>query len=460
VARRCDAAFRANFIPLKSSLVPRDAAPRDRKSPSRTRRALERLRPLRPWWGLLTVTALVLGSAPFAIPAIRDSATLEPVAEATLRRPAAYVLFAPVSNVLDLMTLLSDRQHVALLITLFLAYALYWVLRGRVVPVTVVSPARRVARVLARVGLALLALLAVYFSGALLPRPMAALETGPDLLVVDFHAHTRYSHDGRPDWTPEDVRKWHASSGFSAVYVSDHRTFEGARDGWANNPQLAGQGTSLLPAIEVVWKGEHVNVLEADKMYRGIFNATLRDIDEDALRLASAVPGTEPILIETLPGDLSKMIPATGPGTPGVRAIEIVDGAPRGLGQVRRERARIVKLADSLGLALVAGSNHHGWGRTAAGWTLMNLPGWRGVSPDLLTKGITTVLRRGGYGSTRVLERYVAYTEDGISLPLTVPLVAWGMLRTLTLEERIAWIAWGLALALLSRVRMSRRRTE
>jgi hypothetical protein len=244
------------------------------------------------------------------------------------------------------------------------------------------------------------------------------------------------------------------------VVAHVHRTFEGARDGWANNPQLAGQGTSLLPAIEVVWKGEHVNVLEADKMYRGIFNATLRDIDEDALRLASAVPGTEPILIETLPGDLSKMIPATGPGTPGVRAIEIVDGAPRGLGQVRRERARIVKLADSLGLALVAGSNHHGWGRTAAGWTLMNLPGWRGVSPDLLTKGITTVLRRGGYGSTRVVERYVAYTEDGISLPLTVPLVAWGMLRTLTLEERIAWIAWGLALALLSRVRMSRRRTE
>jgi hypothetical protein len=453
------AALRANFIPLKSSLVPRDAAPRDHKPPSRADRALARLRPLRPWWGLLTVTALVLGSAPFAIPAIRDSVTLESVTEATLRRPASYVLIAPLSNVLDLMTLLSDRQHIALLITLVLGYALYWMLRGRLMPV-IVTPARRAARVLARIGLAVLALLAVYFGGALLPRPMAALETGPDLLVVDFHAHTRFSHDGRPDWTPEDVRKWHANAGFGTVYVSDHRTFEGARDGWANNPALAGQGVTLLPAIEVVWKGEHVNVLQADKMYRGIFNETLRDIDEDALRLASAVPGTEPVLIETLPGDLSKMIPATGPGTAGVRAVEIVDGAPRGLGQVRRERARIVKLADSLGLALVAGSNHHGWGRTAAGWTLMSLPGWRSVPPDLLMKGIETVIRRGGYGSTRVVERYVAYTEDGIALPFTAPLVTWGMLRTLSMEERVAWIAWALALALLSRVRMPGRRTE
>ncbi len=44
--------------------MPRDAAPRDRKPASRADRALERLRPLRPWWGLLTVSALVLGSAP------------------------------------------------------------------------------------------------------------------------------------------------------------------------------------------------------------------------------------------------------------------------------------------------------------------------------------------------------------------------------------------------------------
>jgi hypothetical protein len=435
--------------------VPRDAAPRHRKFDAYAA-WLERLRPLRPWWGLLLLAVLVLGSAPFAIPPIRDAATLGMVPEATLRRPAAYVLLAPLSNVLDLLTLLSVRQHVALLLTLALGYAAWWWLRGRRMPPTV-TPARRAARIAARIGLALLAVLAVYFGGALLPRPMAALEVRPEIAVIDFHAHTRYSHDGRPDWGPEDVRSWHRDAGFSAVYISDHRTFEGARDGWANNPALAGEGVSLLPAIEVVWKGEHVNVLDADRMYRGIFNATLRDIDEDALRLASAVTGNEPVLIETLPGDLSRMIPAHGPGTPGVRAVEIVDGAPQGLGQVRRERARIVKLADSLNLALVAGSNHHGWGHTASGWTLMFLPGWRGATPERLAYAIETSIRRGGNGTTRVVERYVAGTETGLALPFTAPLVVWGMLRTLSMAERMAWLAWGVALVLLSRLRVRRR---
>jgi hypothetical protein len=316
------------------------------------------------------------------------------------------------------------------------------------------------ARIVARLGLALLALLTVYVGGALLPRPMAALEVGPDIAAIDFHAHTKYSHDGRPDWTPDDVRDWHRDAGFGAVYVTDHRTFEGARDGWANNPELAGQDVSLLPGIEVVWKGEHVNVLDADRMYRGLFNETLRDIDEQALRLASGVVGNEPVLIETLPGDLSKMIPARGPGTAGVRAIELIDGAPRGLGQVRREHARIIALADSFDLALVAGSNHHGWGHTAAGWTLMYLPGWRGVTPERLMYGIETSIRRGGRRTTKVVERYVADTESGIALPLTVPLVTWGMLRTLSTEERVAWLAWGLALSLLARMKVPRRRAR
>jgi hypothetical protein len=446
---------RANFIPLKSSLVPRDAAPRQQKIHAYAGR-LERLRPLRPWWGLLLLALLILGSAPFAIAPIRDAATLETVTEAALRRPAGYVLLAPLSNVLDLLTLLSVRQHIALLLTLAVAYAVWWWLRGRTVPPTV-TPGRRAARLAARIGLAILALLAVYFGGALLPRPMAGLEVGPNIVAIDFHAHTRFSHDGRPDWTPEDVRDWHRDAGYGAVYVSDHRTFEGARDGWSNNPVLAGQGVSLLPSIEVVWQGEHVNVLDADRMYRGIFNATLRDIDEDALQLASRVSGTEPVLIETLPGDLSKMIPAHGPGTPGVRAVELIDGAPKGLGQVRRERARIVKLADSLNLTLVAGSNHHGWGRTASGWTLMALPGWRGATPERLAAAIEMSIRRGGYGATRVVERYVADTETGVALPLTAPLVVWGMLRTLSAEERVAWLVWGLALALLSRLRVRRR---
>ena len=87
------------------------------------------------------------------------------------------------------------------------------------------------------------------------------------------------------------MRAWHRKAGFDVAYIADHRTFEGAREGWANNPAQSGEETVLLPAIEAVWKGEHVNVLDADRMYRGILDAALRDVDDDALRLASLVLG-------------------------------------------------------------------------------------------------------------------------------------------------------------------------
>ncbi|MEO8336073.1 MAG: hypothetical protein ABI664_13930 [bacterium] len=398
--------------------------------------------------GLISVVALVAISALFARDPLQDAATFQPVVEVTFRRPMGYLLLAPVSNILDTLTLLSLRQHIALLVTIIICYAIWWWFLGRAL-LAAVPPGRRWLREVARIGVGVVVVVGVYAVGMIMPRPMAGVDATSDIVVIDFHAHTKFSHDGRPDWKPEDVRAWHHAAGFDVAYVTDHRTFEGARDAWANNPSPVGTSTVLLPAIEVVWRGEHVNVLDADRMYRGILTETLRDIDESALTLASSLKSNEPVLIETFPGDLSKVVAASGPGTAGVRAIEIIDGAPKGLGQTRRERARILQLADSANLALVAGSNHHGWGHTAAGWTLMFLPDWRAVGPELLSAGISRVLRGGGRKSTRVVERYVADTETGIALPLTVPLVTWGMLRTLSGDERIVWLAWTAAIYLI-----------
>jgi hypothetical protein len=57
-----------------------------------------------------------------------------------------------------------------------------------------------------------------------------------------------------------------------------------------------------------------------------------------------------------------------------------------------------------------------------------------------------------------VIERYVADTETGIALPFTVPIVAWGMLRTLSFDERVVWLAWIAAFSLLVGIRRMRRR--
>ena len=162
-----------------------------------------RLRPVP--LGLLAVAGLVVLAAAFPVAPLHDAATFGSVGEVTLRRPMSYLLLAPVSNVLDTLTLMSVRQHIAFVLTIIVAYAIWWWLAGRRGLVTVM-PARRVLREIARIGVGLVLLVALYAAVAIMPRPMAALDAGPDILVVDFHSHTRFSHDGRPDWTAEDVR--------------------------------------------------------------------------------------------------------------------------------------------------------------------------------------------------------------------------------------------------------------
>ena len=59
--------------------------------------------------------------------------------------------------------------------------------------------------------------------------------------------------------------------------------------------------------------------------------------------------------------------------------------------------------------------------------------------------------------STRVVERYVATQNRECRLVLTAPLVTWGMLRTLSPDERVVWIAWAIALTLVARLLAWRR---
>ena len=409
-------------------------------------------------WTAIVITLLLLASALASTPAVRDATTGERFNDASLTFSTGYLALSPLWDVFDAWSLLSVRDHVAVFLWLAAIYVVWRVLRRR--GATMVGRKRREAGM---ATLFLVGLLLLYSLAALLPRPMAQLvtsgATSDALLVLDVHSHTRYSHDGRPGWSPEDVRAWHRDAGYNVAFISDHRTFDGIERGLPNNPPQAGQGTTLLPAIEVVWQGVHVNVLNAGARYRGITTESLRDIDEQALTLASMIANTEPVLVQTIPDDLSKMHPAHGPGTPGVRAIELIDGSPRGLGQGRQQRARIVKLADSLNLALVAGSNNHGWGRTASGWTLMVLPGWRGMQTDSLSSMIDRVFRLAGRQATLPIERVGGTGDGALAVMFALPVVVWRMFATLSGDQRAMWLLWTWAIVLIARgVRMWRHR--
>ncbi len=403
--------------------------------------------PRLPWFAL-AITVLILASAASAVSPIRDAATLESVTEAELVLSPAYLAGSPFFDTLDTLSLLTVAQHVALLLTVLVAYAAWRVWhRRRKAPGAKMPKGsglrRSMLREVAFAAALLLALVLVYAVGAVVPRPMAALALRDlDVVVVDVHSHTKYSHDGRPGWEADDVREWHASSGYNVAYVTDHRNFRGAEEGVAANPSVAGQGTVLLSGLEVVYGGERVNVLSAGRVYRGLTTDNLWDIDTTALALASMITRREPVVLQTIPARLDRMKPARGPLTPGVRAIEIVDGAPRGLSQTRGQRRRIVRLADSLNLALVAGSNNHGWGRTAPGWTLLRIPAWRSMTPDQLATTIEQAIREAGRQATRVVERRVAEADGNALLLLTVPTVTWRMGTTLSTDQRVMWLVW------------------
>jgi hypothetical protein len=413
----------------------------------------------------LTVTAVVLVTALFRVNPIRDAATLGPVPEARLEIPVSYLALGPILDVFDTITLLTVRQHVALVLTYLVAYALWRAWRGWRRRRSGVR--RPLPRALGRESLgaaaAVAALFVVYALMAMAPRPMARLVVSdPEVIAVDIHAHTRHSHDGRSGWEAEDVRRWHEASGFHAVYITDHRTFAGAEEGMGRNPPLAGAGTMVLSGLELVWRGERVNILGAGRTYRGLWDEAARDMDEDALILASMVNGREPVLVHTFPGNIDRVIPAQGPGTAGVRAVEIIDGAPRGFTQTRRIRQQIVALADSADLALVAASNNHGWGRTAPGWTLLRVPGWRGMNADVLSMSIEGAIRESGRAATRVAERRVGETDGPLTVA-TVPVITWRMFTMLDTDQRVLWVVWSWVIWIGYRIahgRLAMRRSE
>lgn len=393
------------------------------------------------------LTVVVIFTAPFAVDPLRDASTFEPVPFVHLMMSAGYLLLAPVCNIFDTLSLMSLRQHLAILASYAVIFVAWRSWRG----------ARRGTtpwREAAAAGIALVALGLIYAAGVVVPRPMASLAVDTPLndvvLVADFHSHTRYSHDGAPWFSPEANRRWHQRAGYDVAYITDHRTVRGAEEGIAGNPDQAGQATMLLQGLEVVWDGAHVNVLGAQRTYRGLTDPNLRDIDDTSLAMASMLPNHEPIVIFTFPGELRHLHPAAGPGTPGVRAMEIVDGSPRGLGETRRKRMVINTIADTFNLALVAGTDNHGWGYTAPAWTLIQLPGWRGMGTDSLAESIDRVIRTRGFEGTRVVERRQANT--GISpwrLAATLPLVATRMFTMLTENERVSWLIWIWGLVLI-----------
>lgn len=399
---------------------------------------------IRTYWIPIAITVLILAAALLGPSALVTGASGRPATGVRLDVGWGYIALAPLTSVMDTLSVLALGQHYAVLATLILIFVLWRVVRTR----SPGGPVRRVGVELGIAGLSLLGLAAFYGYGMVGPRPMAALvPSDEDVVVVDVHSHTEHSHDSRVGFTAADRRAWHADAGFDAVYVSDHRTWQGYEDAAPNNPATAGEGTVLLSAIEIKFAGKYASALGDASRYRRAVEGN--DLHMDTIYRLYEETGVRPTFVLTIPSGLESVVAST-PDTIGFVAVELSDASPRGLEQSRRDRERLLRMADSLDLALVAASNNHGWGRTAAAWTLMRIPGWRHLPPDRLGDAIEQKLHRDRRQASWVAERRVPWAgNDPVALAATVPAITWNMFGGMSPAERVSWLAWTWALALL-----------
>ncbi|MDO8501192.1 MAG: hypothetical protein Q7S20_05075 [Gemmatimonadaceae bacterium] len=377
------------------------------------------------------MSACVIGLIGVSRPIV-DARGGAPPAGVSFELPTAYVATSPVSRTLDALSLLSVSQSNAVFVSVIALFVAWAILAGRR------SDGRSGWKHwAARFAGLVVAVVIVEAVVALAPRPMARVEAGdPNVVRIDFHSHTGVSHDVRKRFTAEDNREWHRSGGFDVAYISDHVTFGGVVAARPLNPRHAGDGTSLLSAVE--------------GRYHKIMSVMLGLTEADTALLnkrGNLLPGTpasgrSPVTIVTIPHrHLDSVTVQSLDSLPHFVAIELVDAAPRGLGQLDREEARIRRIASELRFTLVAASNNHGFGRAVAAWNLMTIPGWRDLSPDSVGRLIEAPLRDRQLDAVTIVKRARPSTHDA-TLAFTLPIMAHQIVGSLTAAERAAWLVW------------------
>ena len=363
----------------------------------------------------IVVLLLLLATAIQPLPPLVDTVTGSAPGDVDLELPISYVLFAPLSNTLDALTFFS-LPRAAWAFAIWIGVVAVW---GALRPVpAAMTFRRRVVRALLGPALVIVLVLAA----AVLPRPVPRLVNSGEGTVIDYHAHTNASHDGRPGWTLAKLAAWHAQQGFEATYVTDHNVvYDGSL------PAPAGTSVSLLPGVEWSVHQQHVVAIgPVEALPRDSFTVSTARM----LRIFAAIERQGALSIASLPEywrhhweDLDAFV------TAGVDGFEIVNCSPKALGFPAELRRQVIALASTHDLLVVGASDNHGWGAVTCVWNVSQ-PGAPGIHTN------------------RVFARPLALVQ-GEWAPWTAPVTqGWFLLRSLTWSERVSWITWVLIILL------------
>lgn len=354
------------------------------------------------------LVVLLLVTAIHPLSPLVDAVTGSAPGDADLERPILYVLFAPLSNTLDALTFFSLARAVWAAVVWIILLSAFGAVRAS-------SDSLSVRRVIATALLGPLLVVLLGVAALVMPRPVPRLVSDGPGTVLDYHAHTRASHDGRPGWTLADLADWHERQGFEATYVTDHNV---VYDGSLPAPP----GTiSLLPGVEWSLYRQHVVAIgPIEPLARDSFGGSTARM----VRVFSTIERQGGLSIASLPEywrnhqeELSAFVLA------GVDGFEIVNCAPKALAFPTDLRRQVIALAGGHDLMVVGASDNHGWGQVTCVWNVSQ-PGTQ------------------GFHTNRVFARPLALLQ-GDWPPWTAPATQpWFMLRSLSWSERVSWLTW------------------
>ncbi len=356
----------------------------------------------------IALVVLLLLTAIHPLPALVDAVTGSAPGDADLDRPILYVMFAPLSDTLDALTFFSLSRAVWALVVWTLLLAAWGAVRAS-------SDSLRWQHVVATASLGPAALVLLVVAALVLPRPVPRLATDGPGTVIDYHAHTNASHDGRPGWTLPKLAAWHERQGFQATYVTDHNVvYDGSLP-----PE--GISISLLPGVEwSVYRQHVVAIGRVEALPRDSFGETTARM----VRIFNAIEHQGGLSIASLPEYWRNHAEELGAfAVAGVDGFEIVNCAPKALGFPSDLRRQVIGLAESRDLMVVGASDNHGWGQVTCVWNVSR-PGAQ------------------GFHTNRVFARPLALVQGdwrAWTAPITQP---WFTLRGLSWSERASWLTW------------------
>jgi hypothetical protein len=291
-------------------------------------------------------------------------------------------------------------------------------------------------------------LLVLFVGGGLLShRPMLRLEgQGPNLVAVDFHSHTRASHDVRgtamAGYGTKSNLEWHDRAGFDAVFVTDHNTTEGLVPADVPVALCRGREVSAWRAHIVLLGGE---VEDVKGPYRRDWAGLLQLLGDADTTYGSLTVASIPEYSRNHWDRLDSLVAA------GLDGFEIVNASPKANELSRERRDSVIALARRTGRFVVGVSDHHGWGATSMVWSLVSVPGWE-VEPDRLCWGVIDALQA-GFPAVQVVERHRLRPDAWWPLWLTPIGLLWETWRGMGWDMTVAWLAWIWSLWVVARTR-------